>query len=74
MRRDPTTRHHDSADETKDVELENGCILCGGNLALRVTASGARSICRSCMWISRPQMQRHEDGNVHVTHPAGGAA
>jgi hypothetical protein len=61
-------------DETHDVELEHGCILCGGRLELRVSSTGARTYCRACRWISSPQMQRDDDGNVHVVHPAGGIA
>lgn len=72
MRRDPRTAQREP--ELRDLELENGCILCGGDLVLRVTASGARSLCKSCRWISRPTMARHDDGNVHVTHPAAGQA
>jgi hypothetical protein len=59
--------------ETKDFSLEGGCILCGGDLQVRVTPSGARTVCVSCRWISRPHMHREGDG-VHVVHPAGGMA
>jgi hypothetical protein len=73
MRREPDTAAQREP-ELRDLELENGCILCGGDLVLRVTASGARSICRACRWISKPQMQRHGDGHFQVTHPAAGTA
>jgi hypothetical protein len=56
-----------------EFSLPGGCILCGGDLDVRVTASGARSVCKSCRWISRPHMRRGEDG-VEVIHPAGGLA
>lgn len=56
-----------------EFTLPGGCILCGGDLDVRVTASGARSICKRCRWISRPHMVRGEDG-VQVIHPAGGFA
>jgi hypothetical protein len=61
-------------DDFHDVELDEGCILCGGPLELRVSASGACTYCRACRWISRPAMRRDDAGNVHVVHPAGGQA
>jgi hypothetical protein len=60
-------------DEGRDFSLEGGCILCGGDLEVRLTAGTARTVCRNCRWISRPHMRRDEDG-VHVIHPAGGMA
>jgi hypothetical protein len=60
-------------DGGRDFSLEGGCILCGGDLEVRVTAGAARSVCRACRWISRPHMRRGDDG-VHVVHPAGGMA
>jgi hypothetical protein len=61
--------HHRDG-EARDFSLEGGCILCGGDLAVRVTAEGARTVCMACRWFSRPHMRRSDDG-VHVTHPAG---
>jgi hypothetical protein len=60
--------HHPT--ESGDFSLEGGCILCGGDLQVRVTPGGARTVCMSCRWISRPHMRREDDG-VHVVHPAG---
>jgi hypothetical protein len=59
--------------EVKDVQLEHACILCGGDIELRITPSGACTYCRACRWVSHPHMRR--DGHrVHVVHPAGGQA
>jgi hypothetical protein len=66
-------RQHIEASETRDFSLPSGCILCGGELKVRVTPEGAGSVCPACRWISRPQMQR-VDGAVQVSHPAGGIA
>lgn len=65
-------RHALPSDPTpsKDFSLEGGCILCGGDLAVRLTPGRARTVCKACRWISRPHMKRDEDG-VHVVHPAG---
>ncbi len=67
------TTHDFETAPTQDLRLPNGCILCGGDLEVRVSAGVARSVCRDCRWFSRPHMQRHEDG-IHVVHPAGGVA
>ncbi len=69
--RDVTTET--AAGEFRDLELPEGCILCGGDLAVRLAAGSAASYCKRCRWISRPHMQREVDG-VHVIHPAGGVA
>ncbi len=58
------------AGDERDFSLEGGCILCGGDLAVRMTAGSARTVCRICRWISAPHMHHGEDG-VHVIHPAG---
>jgi hypothetical protein len=71
MRREPESTSPAEL-EIRDVELAHGCILCGGRLELRISAAGARTFCRSCRWISRPQMQQDDDGHVHVIHPAAG--
>ncbi len=61
------------AEGRRDFSLEGGCILCGGTLQVRITAGTARSVCRSCRWISSPHLRRGEEG-VEVIHPAGGIA
>jgi hypothetical protein len=64
-RTQPTTRPA----EARDFTFEEACILCGGDLAVRFTAGGARTYCRACRWISRPHVARGEDG-MQVSHPA----
>jgi hypothetical protein len=53
-----------------DFTLAEACLLCGGDLTVRLTAGSARTYCPTCRWISRPHVSRGEDG-VHVFHPAG---
>jgi hypothetical protein len=62
--------HSTETTETRDFSLAGGCILCGGDLAFRVTPGRARSVCKACRWISRPHMRRDDEG-IHVVHPAG---
>jgi len=57
----------------QDLRLPNGCILCGGDLAVRFTGATAASYCPRCNWLSHPPVRR-EDGNVFMTQPAGGVA
>ena len=52
-----------------DVELEQGCILCGGSLSLRVVGNSATTYCRICRWISRPHLQQ-DDGGMRLFHPS----
>ena len=67
------TREPATTVANEDVRLPGGCILCGGDLALRVRLGTARTFCERCRWISRPHMERHEHG-IHIVHPAGGIA
>ncbi len=55
------------------MAIPGGCILCGGDLAVRFTAAGAASFCPRCNWLSHPRVRR-EGGNVYMMHPAGGLA
>jgi hypothetical protein len=61
MKRD---REREPEASQADVEVEQGCILCGGALSLRVVGRLATTYCRSCHWISRP----HKHG-MHLFHP-----
>ncbi len=72
MRRVEATRTVE-AEGRRDFSLEGGCILCGGDLDVRVTAGTTRTVCRTCRWISRPHMVRADEG-VQVIHPAAGIA
>nr|WP_059437920.1 hypothetical protein [Anaeromyxobacter sp. PSR-1] len=62
------------AGERRDIVLPGGCLLCDGDLEVRLGERGhAASFCPRCHWISHPHMRR-ADGAVHVIHPAGGLA
>lgn len=55
----------------RDFSLAGACLLCGGDLEVRVGPGRATTFCRACRWISHPHMKRGDEGNVHVIHPAG---
>jgi hypothetical protein len=61
------------SDDRQDVDIPGGCILCGGDLAVRFAGSVAVSFCPQCRWISHPRVRR-EGGSVYMMHPAGGIA
>jgi hypothetical protein len=63
-------QHDQATTETRDFQIPGGCILCGGDLEVRMGPTGARSFCAACRWLSRPHMRRGEEG-VEVIHPAG---
>jgi hypothetical protein len=56
-----------------ELMLPGGCILCGGDLAVRVTPVGAASCCRPCRWISRPRVVLSREGLQVSYQPAGQA-
>jgi hypothetical protein len=58
------------ATDPRDFTLAEACLLCGGDLTVRLTAGSARTYCATCRWISRPHVSHGEDG-VQVFHPAG---
>ena len=66
-------QHETATGEPHDVAIPGGCILCGGDLAVRFRTDGAVSFCPRCNWLSHPRVRR-EDGNVYMTHPAAGLA
>jgi hypothetical protein len=63
-------RQEETGEETRDFSIPGGCILCGGDLEVRMGPTGARSFCATCRWLSRPHMRKGEEG-VEVIHPAG---
>lgn len=59
--------------EVGEMRFEGGCLVCGGDLEVRLEAGRAGSYCRTCHWISRPRLERH-GGQVSLAHPPGGFA
>jgi hypothetical protein len=40
-----------------EFTLPEGCLMCGGAVAIRATPSGASSYCGHCHWLSHPQVR-----------------
>ncbi len=62
-----------NADESADFELPQGCISCGGPLAIRMTPHGAASCCVPCRWISKPRVDL-KGKTLQVAYVPGGEA
>jgi hypothetical protein len=62
------TRPDQTTDAPRDLRLPGGCLLCGGDLELRIGAGTARSWCGRCRWMSRPHLSRDDEG-IHLVHP-----
>lgn len=45
-----------------EFTLSEGCLLCGGEVSIRATPSGAHSYCPTCHWLSRPRMKVRGEG------------
>ena len=67
----PVQEHTESTPMTRDFSLAGGCLLCGGDLQVRVGPGRATTFCGACRWISHPHMKRSDEGSVQVIHPAG---
>lgn len=66
--------HAEANTETpRDLTLPEGCMLCGGELVIRLSPAGAASVCKACRWISRPHFTG-DGSSVQLSHPAGGIA
>jgi hypothetical protein len=53
-----------------DLSISEGCPLCAGPIALRLSQKGARSCCRNCRWISEPLVRPGDEG-LQVEYPPG---
>jgi hypothetical protein len=58
---------HDSAETT----LPNACVLCGGDVELKVTGKLARSYCKTCHWVGKPDVSVTFDGLRVAYKPTG---
>lgn len=45
-----------------DFTVFGGCILCDGDLVVRVTPSGARGYCPRCVWLPKASIDVSPDG------------
>jgi hypothetical protein len=50
-----------------DFTVAAGCMVCAGDLQVRVTAVGAYTFCPHCHWISKPAVA-FQDGSLTVAY------
>jgi hypothetical protein len=50
------------ADRLTEVSLEHACPFCQGQLELRLSPEGARTVCATCQTINRAEVRRTKDG------------
>lgn len=60
-------------EQTAEFTLPNGCILCGGEIAFRLTPKGAYSFCAHCRWLSQPEVDMSK-GSLKVEYRTFGRA
>ena len=53
---------HKVSDGVSEVELPEGCVICGGDLHVRMIGDGAMSYCPSCHHIGRARAIVKGDG------------
>ena len=58
---------------TADFTLAGGCLLCAGDLKVRVSEAGAYTYCVHCHWISKPAVA-FRDGALTVAYSSTGLA
>ncbi len=51
-----------NGEQFAEFKLQDGCLLCGGEVSIRATPSGASSYCAKCHWLSRPRMKVKGNG------------
>jgi hypothetical protein len=62
-----------AVEKVTDFTIPEGCMLCGGDLPVRVTERGAQSVCKSCGWFAKPVLTVTHDG-FKVSYSSIGSA
>jgi hypothetical protein len=66
-----TNAEVETGEQSKEFTVDEGCILCGGEISFRVTPAGAYSCCVPCRWLARPEVAVGKSGlRVHY-RPVG---
>lgn len=59
--------------ESAETTLPSACLVCGGDLALKVSGRRAVSYCKSCHWVGKPEVTVTFNG-LKVFYKPGGLA
>ena len=60
-------------EKTAEMTLPGGCLVCGGDVRLRISPHAARTVCAHCEWIGYPEVKRVK-GGLHVNYTPTGHA
>ena len=58
---------------SREATLPRACMLCGGDLHIKVTGEEAYSYCPTCRWLARPEVTVTFDG-VKISFKHSGSA
>jgi hypothetical protein len=56
-----------------ETTLPDACVVCGGDVHIRVMHGKATSVCNACHWIGHPSVKVDHDG-LKVSFEPGAAA
>lgn len=48
--------------EVADLTIPEGCMICGGDLEVRMSPEGARAVCVKCHWLTKPTISVTQQG------------
>lgn len=64
---------NNGGDRFAEFTLPEGCLLCGGEVSVRATPSGASSYCAHCHWLTKPRV-RVKDNGLEISYAATAVA
>jgi hypothetical protein len=53
--------------EQREYTIPEGCLVCGADVPVKVTAAGPRAVCKRCGWFGRPTVRPTHEG-LRVTY------
>ncbi len=58
-------------EQATELVLAGACMVCNGDLTVKITPAGAASVSPHCRWIARPELSMEKSGLEMRYHPAG---
>ena len=50
-----------------ELVVPGGCLVCDGDLHVRLTPEGAWGYCSHCRWLTQAELRMEQDG-LHLSH------
>ncbi len=60
-------------DQMTELTLPGGCLVCEGEVKLRISPAGARLVCRKCAWIFQSEVHLGPEG-LRIDYRVAGQA